>query len=434
MSRPPVIIAAVLSAAMLLSSCGAAYAAASASNRTESKTVFSQKTEAAQPSEPTSSTQTADADTQSVKDEVRALWITYSELGTAFQSGNFKSAFDKMMDDCVGLGINTVYVHVRAFCDSFYPSDIFPWSKYAFDSNGRAPDFDPLEYMIKSAHSRSIGFHAWINPYRVSHTSSDFSKLSSDSPVTEWLSDDDSTNDDWAVAAEEGIYLDPAAEGVRRLVLDGVREIVDKYPLDGIHFDDYFYPTADESFDEGTYAAYRAAVSSHTMPLDDWRRANVNAMVASVSACVRGKGLVFGISPAANLELNYNEIYADVYTWLDNGYLDYIIPQIYYGFNYPVDKYSYGSLLDEWVKLVNRRVPIYIGLGAYRIGDSKAAGGEEWCDPDTRVLADQITALRESRCDGFCIFSYDSIMNDSSLATGERQAVQSLLSKSGDIK
>lgn len=364
--------------------------------------------------------------------EVRAMWISYSELGDAFESDDFKAEFDGMMEGCLSLGVNTVYVHVRAFCDSFYPSEIFPWSKYALDSEGNTPDFDPLEYMIASAHSRGIAFHAWINPYRVSHTSGDYGALPSDSPVAVWRSDGDKSNDDWSAAWEEGIYLVPSEVGAQRLILQGVNEIMDNYRVDGIHIDDYFYPTTDEGFDEGSYAAYRMAVSGHTMPLAEWRRAAVNSTVSMLSTAVRQRGLQFGISPAANNERNYNELYADVSEWVENGWVDYLIPQIYYGFDYPVERFTYTALLDEWCALSGDKVPLYIGLGAYRIGDGTATGGSEWCVQDASILARQVSALRAAGCDGFAIFSYSSIMDESELASAERADLQDIISKSGE--
>lgn len=359
--------------------------------------------------------------------EVRAMWISYSELGDAFESGSFKAEFDKMMEGCLALGINTVYVHVRAFCDSFYPSQIFPWSRYARDSEGNTPDFDPLEYMVTSAHSRGIAFHAWINPYRVSHTSCDYADLPEGSPVAAWQSDGDKSNDEWSAAWEDGIYLVPSEVGAQRLILQGVTEIMDNYPVDGIHIDDYFYPTTDEEFDEGSYAAYRMAVSGYTLPLDDWRRAAVNSTVSMLSSAVRQRGLQFGISPAANNDRNYNELYADVAEWIEKGWVDYVIPQIYYGFEYPVQRFTYTALLTEWCALAGDKVPLYVGLGAYRIGDSTATGGSEWCAQDAKILARQVTALREAGCEGFAIFSYSSIMNEGDLASFERAALQQVI-------
>ncbi len=185
--------------------------------------------------------------------EMRGIWISYGELSTAFE-GNFKNEIAVMFDNIKGLGLNTVFVHTRAFCDAFYPSKLFPWSAYITGTEGVSPGFDPLKIMIDEAKKRGLEIHAWLNPYRVSYKTEDVSTLANSSYVKQYMAKN--PNSTFAVAYDGGLYLNPANPDAEKLIIDGVKEILDAYDVDGIHFDDYFYPTMDESFDQTDYSAY----------------------------------------------------------------------------------------------------------------------------------------------------------------------------------
>ncbi len=366
-----------------------------------------------------------------VPDEVRGMWIAFFELYPMFDK-DFSTEFSNVLDKCVDSGINTVYVHVRSHCDAFYPSEYFPWSGYCNSVDGKqgvAPDFDPLKVMISLAHERGLEFHAWINPYRVLKDSTDLTLLADSNPAKIWLTDEDESNDLCVTECKGGLYLNPAEPAVRRLITDGVREIVANYDVDGIHFDDYFYPTTDESFDEANYADYRASVTSNPLPLDDWRRANVNAMVSAVYNAVKSEraDCIFGISPMASIGTNYNTVYADVASWLDADIVDYIMPQLYFGFEYPDEKTRFNNLLNDWCELFNGRSQrLYIGLGSYRVG-STDTNNIEWSQHDD-ILTRQINMLRaDGVSDGFVIYSYTTFYKNDELSTTVRDSVISLI-------
>ena len=289
--------------------------------------------------------------------ELRGMWITFFELGSMFDSKNgFKAEFEKALDRCQEYNLNAVYVHVRSHSDAYYPSDYYPWSKYCTGmkgTQGTAPDFDVLEFMISAAHSRKIEFHAWINPYRVLADSTDLTALSGANPAKVWLSDDTAANDTWVREANGGLYMNPSIPQVQELVINGIREIVTKYDVDGIHFDDYFYPTVEESFDTSEYVAYQSTVWGTALSLADWRRANVNALISQVYSVIKSidSGCIFGISPMASINNNYHTVYADVAAWVEGGYIDYIMPQLYFGFDYGQEEYQFDNLLNEWTAL-----------------------------------------------------------------------------------
>ncbi len=356
-------------------------------------------------------------------DELKGMWIAFFELGQMFESENgFESEFLAALDKCVESGFNAVFVHVRSHCDAYYASAIFPRSKYC---GSAAFDFDPLEFMVEQAHIRGIELHAWINPYRVMSDSTDIASLDDKSPAKIWLSDGDDRNDSYVTEYDGGLYLNPAEAEVHRLIADGVREIVKGYAVDGIHFDDYFYPTVDESFDEAQYAAYRAAAVSNPLPLNAWRRANVSAMVAAVYNAVKAERgeCVFGISPMASIAANYSTVYADCAEWLEAGIVDYIMPQLYFGFEYEDESMRFDSLLKAWNELVNSSPKkLYIGLGSYRVGTT-SSGLEEW-SKNADILARQIELLRaDGVSDGFVIYSYTTFYKEDELSSAVRSSV-----------
>ncbi len=365
---------------------------------------------------------------QPSENELRGIWIAFFELYPMFDN-DFEAAFSQVLDKCVASGFNTVFVHVRSHCDAFYESKLFPWSGYCNKNGGVQgvnPGFDPLKIMIRLAHERGLEFHAWINPYRVLNDSADLDKLADSNPAKVWLTDGNAENDSNVTAWDNGLYLNPAEAEVQQLIADGVREIVANYEVDGIHFDDYFYPTTDALFDEAQYAEYRTSVSSNPLELADWRRANVNVMISTVYNAVKSEraNCVFGISPMASISNNYNTVYADCAKWLEYGIVDYIIPQLYFGFEYADEKYRFDSLLSDWRKLFfNKPQQLYIGLGSYRVG-SNADGFTEWSE-SSDILSRQIELLRSDvECDGFAVYSVTTFYKNDELSVAVRDSVE----------
>ncbi len=338
---------------------------------------------------------------------LKGLWISCFEMPFSKNDteDSAKKKVEQMMKKVADQGYNAVFCHVRPFADAFYPSRYFPPSKYVSGTEGLAAKFDAMALMIEAAHRYKMQFHAWINPYRVSSSISDPSKLSAQNIARTWATD----NSGRAVVVGEGIYFNPAEHDVQKLVLNGIREIVDKYPVDGIHFDDYFYPTTATSFDKNSYAAYQQSAGTKALSLADWRRANVNALVAAAHSICRAKGVIFGISPAADIDKNFNNKYADVALWMAKaGYVDYIIPQIYFGYTHPVVRARYDNLLARWSALPRHSaLSFYIGLGAYRANEPTVEDYKEWSS-DKQLLARQATDAKEAGANGFVVFSYEA--------------------------
>lgn len=343
---------------------------------------------------------------------LKGIWITYNEL-SAFSSSplGFVDAFQQAVERAKSIGTNALFVHTRAFCDAIYSSEFFPFAKYILPS-----DTDILKTMIDICHQNGIEFHAWINPYRISTASSEVNTLPENSPAKQWLTDDDSNNDKNICFTENGIYLNPAESECKKLVLDGVREILKNYDVDGIHIDDYFYPTTDEQFDKVSYENY---VKTHEMPLtlDEWRRKNVSSLINSIYCTVKthSRDMVFGVSPAADISRNYNQLYADVEGWIGGGYIDYIMPQLYFGFEYPDEQFCFDNLLTKWIDITaGKDVKLYCGLSSYKIGTTSEPDKEEWQNRDD-ILARQVKLLKKNHVSGYVFFSYSSLFSNEEL-------------------
>lgn len=359
-------------------------------------------------SAPSSQAEREDPPAADPEDEVRAVWLSYLELGPLL-SGKSESAFTagigRVMDNIRGLGLNTVYAQVRPFGDALYYSDYFPSSYLFTGAEGEigSQPYDALEIMVQAAHSRGLRIEAWLNPYRVRTSGL---ALSADNPAREMLDTGD------ALRYDGGIYYNPGSPAARELILDGVREIIQNYDVDGIHFDDYFYPpNASPSFDAETYAEADTSKS-----LAAWRREQVDILVKAVYQTV-GSGKVFGISPAGNSQNNYNALYCDVEKWLTTpGYVDYICPQVYFGFEHRTKPYK--ATAKEFNDMISQSgVKLYVGLASCNIGGALQSGAE-WAS-NTDMMARQVEYARTlSRYGGFALYRYDSLFNPASGVSG----------------
>lgn len=342
-------------------------------------------------------------------DEIRAVWISVYDMADlkGMSEGGFRAKCENMFKDISERGLNHVFVQVRPSGDALYKSEIFPWSKYISGEQGVSPGYDPLEIFLKTAHSFGLKLHAWINPYRVSSTSSDMEKLSETNPARRMYND----NPRDVYLSTEGIYYNPASEKVQKLILDGVREIVKNYDVDGIHIDDFFYPTTDEEIDKNEYEEYKG--HSGKASLDEWRRNQVNAFVSGMYSAVKSEkeNVIVSISPSADIVADTNVHYADVTLWCsEKGYCDWIIPQVYYGFE---NEYlPYRKSVNQWKELVaTEDVKLVIGLASYKCGaeDLYAGKGKEEWQKNEDILCRQLKYLRKKDCDGFSLFSYNSL-------------------------
>lgn len=337
-------------------------------------------------------------------DYITGAWVSYSELDTML-AADFKTEFNTAVKNFRSHGITDVFVHTRAFCDSIYESEYFPQRESVVSY-----DFDVLEYMISVCHQNKIRFHAWLNPYRVRTADSEIENLSAFSPARVWLQDADTQND-LNVVLNGGIYLNPASSEVQRLIINGIREIVQKYDIDGIHFDDYFYPTCDTAFDEISYKNY-CTDTQKPLSLDDWRRANVNALISGAYTAIKfnDKDIIFSISPSASIKENYSAHYADISAWIKSDCVDYIIPQLYFGFDYPDDDFKFDNLTKEWQRVTaGTNTGLLIGLATYKINTDAEPDRAEWSG-GTQVIKKQIEICKsEAGISGHIYFSYSSM-------------------------
>ncbi len=354
------------------------------------------------------------------------VWISYYELEKMIKSHKgFKSEFKSVINNCKELNIQNLYIHTRAFGETLYESKYFPTQK-----NIVGNDYDILEYIISASQKAGLKIHAWINPYRISGNIN-VEKLNKNSPAYIWLNDDIEDNDN-NIGFANGIYLNPSSNEVRKLVLDEIRELLKKYDIAGIHFDDYFYPTQNESFDKNSYYEYKNTAENN-LNLSDWRRENVNMLISSCQNVVKysNKNIVFSISPTASNKNNYENLYADVEKWVKNGWVDEIIPQLYFGFDYPDKNYCFERLLAEWkyIAALNSGVKLKIGLASYKAKPNLEADKEEW-EHNYDIIARQIEICeKDNDVSGYVYFSYSSLFGDQEEQKAQRENIKEYLKK-----
>ena len=358
--------------------------------------------------------------------EVKGIWISYIELSGLLQGQSkegFRSNIAAVYENCADLGINTVYVHVRSHSDAYYRSELFPWSKYVTGTLGKDPGYDPLEVMISEAHKRGISFHAWINPLRAC-SSSEISSYGSYTVYT--FAKGDGMAGKYAMNVNGTYYLNPAYDEVTELIAAGAAEIVSNYDVDGLHIDDYFYPTTDSSFDSAAYSA------SGYSSLSEFRFANCDRMVSELYSAVHSANSTakFSVSTQGRIENNYNQLYADVRKWCTTpGYADIMIPQIYYGFENSAAPYQ--STLDEWDALAKQGgIPLIAGLSVSKVGceDTWAGSGKyEWINNSDIISRQTAAAKKCSSYGGVALYSYRSVFQpDSSVSAQVKKEITAL--------
>lgn len=335
--------------------------------------------------------------------ELRGVWVAYLSLENVD-----RALIDGIIAQCRDNAMNTIYLHVRPFGDALYRSDYYPWSHLCKGTQGEAPDggFDPLAYAVEAAHREGIALHAWLNPLRIMLPNGKYPPaLSEDNPYTVWRNDSDPSNDDWVIDYQKGKYYNPAYPEVREFIVKGTREIVERYHVDGIHWDDYFYPAYDGTFDDSvSYAAYQAKGGSLT--LLDWRTDNINKLVKAVYAAVKeaDSNCLFGISPAGNID-NCLRMGAEVTRWgSEPGFVDYLIPQVYWSSDNTICPFE--PTCRRWNRLVTSPgVKLYIGLALYKAGSDMDNG--KWRKADD-IIKNQILYTRSGdiASEGFVMYSY----------------------------
>ena len=317
--------------------------------------------------------------------EMRGVWLSYIELDEMLSAASpqeAEAAIAEAMEACAKQELNTVFFHVRAHGDAYFPSAVWPAATAARALI--ADGFDPLACAVQEAHKREIALHAWVNPYRIGTTAAEGDRFLK--------------NGVW--------YYQPDSAQVRQNLLEGVREILDNYAVDGVHFDDYFYPSGmaqtAEAFEE----------IPDGVAVAQWRRTQVDALVSGVYGLCRQRGRLFGVSPAADIEKNRTRSYADVTRWMtEAGYIDYICPQLYVGFRHETKPFT--ALLTQWAGLPRRQgVKLYIGLALYKVGlahDPYAGtGAAEWAQ-DEDIIPRQIEQVQNA-ADGYVLFRYGNLI------------------------
>lgn len=350
----------------------------------------------------------ATADTPESDEEMRGVWVSYMELSMENESSKTQKAFEdkftEIAQKCRKSGFNTLIVQVRPFCDALYKSSYFPWSHILTGTQGENPQYDALQIMCDICKENNLKIHAWINPYRVSSNETP-KKLSDNNPYIK--------NSEIGIKTDNGIFLDPSNETAQQLICDGVKEIVENYDVDGIQFDDYFYPTEDESFDKKQYEAYIEKYGKeNSMSLDNWRMQNVNTLICKVYRTIKSvdSSVEFGISPQGNIG-NNDGLYADVKSWCTcKGFADYICPQIYFSLENPA--LTFEDCLNSWTSLdFDENVKLYVGLGGYKAGNGEY-DEETWLSSDS-ILADEYDILRNNKsARGFMLYSYSCLEDD----------------------
>ncbi len=335
----------------------------------------------------------------------KAVWLAYLDIDEMLKGASeasFRASISACYDNLVSLGVNTVYAHVRAFGDAYYYSDLFPFTASYSDVLGSPAPFDPLEIMISEAHSRGLSFHAWVNPMRTADRQR-YAEMADTYILKRWY-DSSSSNGTLLVYDNETGYmwLSPAYPAVRALICNGVSEIVSRYNVDGIHIDDYFYPTTSPSFDSAAFEA------SGSTDLASWRREVVSSLVREIYSTVKScnRTVEFGVSPQGNIENNRDRLYADVAAWCSSqGYFDYIAPQIYYGFE---DKLSYSSAALEWRNMTTAwGVKLVSGIAAYKVGiNTEWSGGS--------ILSSEIRFAMQNGYSGVALYRYGSLFGSAS--------------------
>lgn len=360
--------------------------------------------------------------------EWRAVWVSYLEWAEMdFSSAEaFRAGAAQLMDNCAALGLNTVLAQVRPFGDALYPSRLYPWSHLCTGTQGQDPGFDPLDLLITEAHARGLSLEAWINPYRLRASAAQPAALAQENLVythPDWV---------WTDPATGGQYLNPACPDAAAYVVQGVEELVQNYPVDGIHFDDYFYPTTDPALDQAQFDA------SGQGDRGAFRRQQVTALVKAVHDAVKAQDptLRFGISPQGNPDNDLTQQYSDVYAWLaaqgPDAVIDYLCPQVYWGYGYTLrsgsTRFGFERIVPEWLAMPrSAQVALYFGLGAYRV-----AAGDGGANPDSleqwstgAALARQVEDLRAWQAGGWALYRYGSLFSPQApdLADAERQAL-----------
>lgn len=339
--------------------------------------------------------------------EFRAAWIATVDNIDFPSARNLtieqqKAEIIRDLELAASLKMNAVVFQVRPMCDALYESRIEPWSEFLTGAMGKPQNFDPLKFITAEAHRRGILVHAWFNPYRAYH------------PAAKTVSENHITRRRPDLVRQYGRYLwlDPTDAEVQRYSLSVVADVVKRYDIDGVHFDDYFYPYAEKDAagnriefpDDKNWEKYKNTGGG--LARDAWRRENVNKFIAAVGREIKKikPEILYGISPIGVAEINFNELYADAERWLGDGTVDYFVPQLYWKSDRPTREFP--RLLKFWESRNVKKRHVWAGIGTYKIPSKTEnfSAGE---------IVRQIAYTREIQTTGGNIqFSFKSVRSD----------------------
>lgn len=360
--------------------------------------------------------------------EKRAVFISYIELGNNLRGKSdtdMKNTIDTMLDTAKDFGFNMIILQVRSFSDAIYKSSIFPSSRSVVNTEGDELPFDILKYFIKSAHQKDLELHAWINPYRISNDT-DTSIISKENPAYKLLN-----TSSVKVIDNVGIYYNPASSEVESLILNGIEEIIKNYDVDGIHFDDYFYPKSNDIDSTDYEKAYK---DNNNLTLQEFRLNTISSLIKKTYKLIKSydKSILFGISPDGNIDNNYNSNYVDTRKFCtEEGYLDYIMPQVYYGFLNSTKPFE--DTVKSWNNLITNNIELIPALAFYKTGniDNYAKEGvNEWVEYNNIISREVMLSRELSNYSGFAIFRYDSLFGSNLTETSflEKENLKNILS------
>ena len=338
-------------------------------------------------------------------EEDRYVFISYIDY--SYLKGKdeniLKEEINKMVLNIKENNFNGIILQVRAFSDAIYYSKIFSPSLYIVNNENDKLKLDMLDYFIKLSHENNIKLIAWINPYRI-RSNNDISSISDNNIVNKYLNTS-------SVEIKNGIYFNPANDEVLDLIIKGVLEIVKNYDVDGILYDDYFYPS--KTCDLNDYKLYK--LNGGLKSLEDFRRDNINKLIRKTYEKIKevNSDVLFGISPSGNMNNNYNAEYLDINYLIENKIVDFIMPQIYYGFDNT--NLPFVNTVNSWSNLVkDTNIKFYVALALYKSGleDKYAKTGiNEWIN-NNDIISKQIIVSRNTyNYEGFSIFRYDYLFN-----------------------
>lgn len=359
------------------------------------------------------------------KDELfKGAWISYFELT---RKGRSEKEYEKYLRSLFlnmkEVSVTDVFIHVRAFGDAAYASALFPPASFICEGENELP-FDVLSMALRLGKEFGMNIHAWINPYRALK-GNDTNAI----PVCQmktWIENE--TQD--VVNVNGRYYFNPSSDKAKKLIADGVREILSLYPdVKGIHIDDYFYPENCGDFDSEDYAGYLS--EGGMLSLFDYRRENVNNLVSTLYSAVKafGEDKIFSVSPAADIDKCFNTLYADVKLWAgSNGYCDLIIPQVYFGFEN--SSMPFVKTVDRWQELTKESgVKLVVGLALYKCGEEDeyaGAGKNEWKE-NSDIIKRQVEYIKAENIHGFSLYSSSFINFSESFLKKEANNLKSVL-------